>query len=124
MYSKDIVKMAKKLKIKGFAGVFSLDRLPRSWSHRPPYRFIVNTHTSNLPGEHWIAVSFESNGKIYAFDPMGFYYPSKLVQYLSQFKKHRPIIFNRFPFQKPSSKKCGQFCLSWLRRINNHPVAR
>ena len=43
--------------VPNFAGVFPLDRLPKSL--RAPANFIVNTHTHNLPGEHWIAVSYQ-----------------------------------------------------------------
>lgn len=118
MYSNQIEKVAReKLKIKGFLGVYSLDKLPVHLPS-PPYRFIVNTHTSNLPGEHWLAVSGEKTGKIYVFDPMGFFYPPLLVQYLAKLRK--PLIFNKTAYQSPSSRECGQYCLSWLQLRNKY----
>ena len=119
MYSDEIAKMAKKHRIRGFKGVFSLDNLPHDLRGRttPPYRFVVNTHTANLPGEHWLAVSYEKGGHIFVFDPMGIFYPPKLVKYLAKFKKK--LVFNKIPYQSPTSKQCGQWCLRWLIFCNN-----
>ena len=119
MYSDEIVKMAKRYRIRGFKGVYSLDNLPRALRGRtpPPYRFIVNTHTANLPGEHWLAVSYEKGAHIFVFDPMGIYYPPQLVKYLAKFKKK--LVFNKVPYQSVNSKQCGQWCLRWLIFCNN-----
>lgn len=119
MYSNVLERIArKKLKINGFKGVYSMDTLPTCLQScsLPPYRFIVNTHTSNLPGEHWLAVSYEKHGHIYVFDPMGFYYPSYLMKYLSKF--HKPIHSNKIPYQSPTNKMCGQYCLRWLKSLD------
>lgn len=119
MYSNAIEKIArKKLKIRGFRGVFPLDALPQDLCIRtaPPYRFIVNTHTNNLPGEHWLAVSYEKGNHILVFDPLGFYYPPKLIKYLAKFK--RKLVFNKVPYQSANSRQCGQWCLRWLKFRN------
>ena len=118
MYSDSIERLAKKkLKIRGFRGVFPLNNLPRDLrTPPPPHRFIVNTHTDNLPGEHWLAVSYEKTGPILVFDTMGFYYPLKLAKYLAKFR--RKLLFNKIAYQKPGSKQCGQWCLRWLKFRN------
>jgi len=52
-----------------FMGVFPLNCVP----HLPPGKtnncFIVNTHTDNLPGQHWIAVRLVYD-QAWIFDPL------------------------------------------------------
>jgi len=74
---------------------------------------IINTHTSNLGGEHWLAV-YHKPDKIYVFDSFGFYYPSILVTHLSRMSK--PIVYNKIRYQDPFSTTCGQHCLLWLKK--------
>ena len=124
MYSSEIMRQGKKY-VEGFIGVFALDTLPEFFYSRPtiPYRFIVNTQTKNLPGEHWLAISYEKNGVILAFDPMGFYYPLFLVTYLKKGSggRHR-IYFNSHPYQVPGTTICGELCLLFLRTLKNRSL--
>ena len=64
-----------KLGYKIFRGVFPLDKLP---DYLQPGAYVINTHSSNLPGEHWIAISVRHD-IIRVFHPLGMYYPIKLV---------------------------------------------
>lgn len=112
MYTDQLEKYAKQYKIKDFMGVFPLDKLPKHL-HEPPARFIINTDTHNLPGKHWIAVSYENKGIVYAFDPLGLMYPLKLVNYLTRYGS--TTRFNRVMYQNPTKKTCGQHCLQWLK---------
>ena len=89
-----------------FAGVFSLDRLPVVLPTNA--KFIVNTHTHNLPGQHWIAVDGDS-----VFDPFGIFYPKSLLSYLYR-KKNAKLTYNYTCYQSPSSDLCGQFCLYFI----------
>ena len=73
--------------VKKFIGVYPLDRLPPLCDLPQDCSFIVNTHTHNLSGEHWLAVKINMT-KINVFDPMGMYYPPKLVVYLHRSRKH------------------------------------
>ena len=93
-----------------FIGVFPLDRLPTIKGS-----FIINTHTHKLPGEHWIAVKVRMHN-IYVFDPMGMYYPSKLVSHLHRSRKH--VVYNKSPIQNLNTRTCGQLCIVWL--TNHH----
>lgn len=113
MYTNQLVEHAKSMKINNFIGVFALDKLPKH-TLPPPSRFIVNSNTHNLPGEHWIAVSYENGGIVRAFDPLGVYYPTKLVHYLAN--SSRQIVFNRTMYQNPLTRTCGQHCLLWLKQ--------
>lgn len=104
--------------VDGFIGVYALNYLPIFLSKPSiPTRFIVNTQTYNLPGEHWLAVSFEENGIILAFDPMGFYYPLYLVTYLQ--KHSQRIYYNRKQYQLPGTIVCGEICLRFLKSLKN-----
>ena len=119
MYTSELMRYAKTMRIKNFIGVFPLNKLPK---HLPtatskPFCFIVNTDTHNLPGQHWIAVSYEKGGIVRAFDPLGALYPPLLSQYLA---RHVGIcggrvIFNSVMYQNPTKKTCGQHCLRWLK---------
>lgn len=91
-----------------FIGVFPLDKLP-SWI--PNGGLIVNSQTSNLEGEHWIAVYIHPN-VIKVFDPMGLFYPPLLVSKLEKLK--RRIEYNRIMYQSPFTETCGHYCILWL----------
>ena len=56
MDTHDVEKISKKY-IPNFVGVFPLNKLPQAL--RAPANLIVNTDTHNLPGEHWLAVSYQ-----------------------------------------------------------------
>lgn len=90
-----------------FIGVYSIDQLPTDSIGK---KFIVNTQTHNLPGEHWIAV----NGND-VFDPYGIYYPSVLCKYLFQRNNGgRRIKFSTAMYQAPWTQLCGEYCIYWL----------
>ena len=103
--------------IVNFIGVFPLDKLPIHLVKNS--KFIVNTDTHNLPGKHWIAVSYEKGGIIYAFDPFGIFYPTCLITYLSH-KPRARIVLNRKMYQHPMEKSCGWYCLRFLQGVYKH----
>ena len=92
-----------------FKGVYSLDTLEALTNNSG---FIVNTHTSNLPGEHWIAVCVKTS-EIEVFDPLGVYYPAKLVSHLHKSGHHR-VHYSNLKAQDPQTTLCGNYCLIWL----------
>lgn len=102
-----------------FIGVFPLDKLPL---HLPPQAgsFIVNSDTHNLPGQHWIAVSYNNGGIVKAFDPVGAFYPLALANYLARQFPWRRIIYNRQMHQQRWEKTCGEHCLRWLDHEYKH----
>jgi len=118
MHAFDLLKMANDLEIPNFIGVFPLDKLPKSL--RAPSNFIVNTHTNNLPGEHWLAISYRgrSNG-CYVFDSFGRYYPNMLRTYLHKHcSSSGDVHYNSIQFQDYWERTCGHFCIAWLIYIN------
>ena len=56
--------------IREYMGTFPCDRLPRVAKY--PAALILNTHPSNKPGEHWVAVYIDSKKTGIYFDPYGF----------------------------------------------------
>ena len=100
--------------VPNFIGVFPLDRIPAT-AKMTSSNFIINTHTHNLPGEHWLAVSI-SNGVGFAFDSFGFYYPESLRSYLR--KRCGKVHYNTHQYQEIHEKTCGLYCIAWLIYIN------
>ena len=92
-----------------YIGTFPLNSPP--YCLRPNTCFIINTQSSNLPGEHWLAVNI-TRTKIELFDPFGIYYPSSLVNYLTRSRKL--VSFNRVQYQDFNTNLCGLYCLKWL----------
>ena len=94
-----------------FIGVFSRDRLPLRINY--PCCFILNTHKSNQPGEHWLAVFVDDQQKAEFFDSYG-NPPShfKLDKYLKQVSKS--YSFNHVQLQSFSTKLCGYYCALFL----------
>lgn len=95
-------KIGKKLIGNGFGGVFPRDKMTFKYG---PF-IIVNTDTSDLPGEHWVAL-VKDNGKIYGYDSfgrkltsLGFSYSIKDSELDAEQKIHQT--------------NCGQRCLAWL----------
>lgn len=96
--------------VPNFIGVFPIDHVPNSKLRQ--YSFIVNNQSSNLPGQHWIAVSIK-NRHAYIFDPLGMPPPYQLTKSLHGHE----IKYNTVQYQPANSNLCGQFALSFL--INN-----
>ena len=93
---------------KDYYGCYPIDSLPSFIDTNGS--IIVNTHSRELPGEHWIAV--HRTGKLFnVFDPLGFYYPSKLMAYLHERGRVKYSTENHQPID---SKLCGNFCILWL----------
>lgn len=112
MYSHQLEELGKR-HVKGFMGVFPLDKFPKHIGISLK-SFIINTDTHNLPGQHWLAVSYERPGIAYAFDPLGMYYPLPLVANLYRNPSNR-VIFNRKMYQMPWERNCGLHCISFLK---------
>lgn len=106
----DIKKLAKKLNISNFRGVFMIDTLPKKpWSEE---KGVFNLGKSSTEGTHW--VSYIKSGE-YAryFDSHGKQAPSELVKYLKGVR----ISSNRTVYQQVGSVNCGQLCLAFLSNL-------
>ena len=93
------------------AGVFAADRVPAEFPHLPA-GCVVNTHSSNLPGEHWIALYQSNDDVVEFFDSFG-QAPSKYGFVFDIFRdKH--IIKQDNKIQSDLTTVCGQYCLFFL----------
>lgn len=111
MDSHNVQKFGKKY-VPNFVGVFPLNKLPQAL--RAPSNFIVNTDTHNLPGEHWLAVSYQKDGIVHVFDSFGFFYPNILRIYLNKLRRTGPVKYNRVHFQRINEQTCALYCIAWL----------
>ena len=99
-----------------FYGVCAIDKLPEFIPTRP-FLMIVNTHTQNLPGEHWIAIFVDTNRNGELFDSLALPVSNILIRWLNRFtikwKK------NGRTFQHVLSSTCGAFALYFtLNRLH------
>ena len=101
-----------------FCGVWASDQLPLLRSEfRAPGYFIVNTHPSHLPGEHWLSLTLEQDGSTTFFDSYGFppnfpHYPSTILEFLES--RAEKILYHDRQLQHPLSVVCGQHCVFYL----------
>lgn len=102
--------------VPNFIGVFPLNKIPQGL--RAPANFIVNTDTHNLPGEHWLAVSYQKGGIVLAFDPFGIFYPRLLKIKLNQLNRTRPVHYSKIEYQSLFEQTCGLYCIAWLISVN------
>ena len=95
-------------------GVFAKNNLPKDILHYPS-AYIVNNHTSDRPGEHWIAIVLENKSNGFFFDSFGKppeFYGEELKHFLNcNVSKYE--CFN-IQVQPKSSSRCGYFVLTFL----------
>ena len=94
-----------------FNGIYSIDALPDFVPHRP-FLIIVNTHTHNLPGEHWICILIDKDKNAELFDSLALPVSNILIRWLNLFSiKWKK---NSQSFQHPLSSTCGAFVLFFV----------
>jgi hypothetical protein len=97
-----------------FIGVFSLNEIPHLSATSASKSLIVNTHTDNLPGEHWIAVRL-SHDQAWIFDPLASLPPPlRLCQHLILRCCVRVLHVCDVVVQENTSQTCGQHCVFFL----------
>lgn len=101
-----------------YLGTFALDKVPLHFIKDAKLQhFIINTQTSNLLGQHWIAVTVYDNDKAYIFDSFGVPPPTLLV---NQLKKRgiRKIYYSKRQIQPFDTLICGQLALQHLLHVD------
>ena len=94
-----------------FYGVCAIDDLPE-FIHARPFLMIVNTHTKNLPGEHWIAILIDENKNGEVFDSLAQPVSSILIRWLNRYTNKWKK--NGRTFQHALSSSCGAFVLYFI----------
>lgn len=102
-----------------FKGVFPADKIPHQKIIKPVL-YIINTHNSSKPGEHWLAVYITAN-KIELFDTGGRELKNHIyLKKLREYHSNKKFAFNRKQVQSFSSDLCGEFvCLYGLIKSKN-----
>ena len=101
-----------------YLGTFALDKVPLHFIRDAKLQhFIINTQTSNLPGQHWIAVTVCDNNKAYIFDSFGVPPPTLLINQLKR-RGIRKIYYNKRQVQNFGTLLCGQLALQHLLHVD------
>jgi hypothetical protein len=100
---------------KKFKNVLPKDRLPKNVQY--PSAYVINTHKSNQPGEHWLAVFYNKNGKCTFFDSFGF---SPNLYGLERFieKSSTSWEYNSMRLQEYGSVVCGYYCIYFIQLMS------
>ena len=100
---------------KQFLGCFPRNKLP-VFPKTFPKSFIINTHDSSKPGEHWVALVLFKKICFY-FDSFGLpIVDSVIVKYLRRYTK---VTFSNTCIQDITSNKCGQFCIAFIQNVRS-----
>ena len=78
--------------------------------------YVINTDTSDKPGEHWVAIYFRNNNEAIYFDSYGL---PPLEDYILPFiqRNARHWIYNNELLQSPWSRVCGMYCINILDQL-------
>ena len=104
-----------------FQGVFSADTLPNR-----PRLVICNTDPSYKPGQHWIAIHVDGNGRGEFFDSFG----RRPNQLFERYMNEHCIswVYNTRQLQSLISSFCGYYCIFYCmfrsRGINMNGIVK
>lgn len=111
-------RMGKRLFGYRYLGTFPLDKVPLHFIRNATLQhFVINTHTSNLHGQHWIAVTVHNNNKAYIFDSFGVPPPTLLVNQLQR-RGITKIYYSKHQVQPFNTEICGELALSHLLHVD------
>ena len=120
LYTDDIVRLAKELKIQNISGVKMRDEI--KGKSKLNECGIINLNTSYQSGSHWTCFYHDSNNDRYYFDSFGEPPPVELLKYLksdSEFNQDLPTIKrNSSTVQHDHSSECGSLCLYVLKQLS------
>lgn len=99
-----------------FLGTFPMDHLPKQIPHLP-LLFIINTNSSNLPGQHWKAIYVSENKEGEVFDSLAMPVCLQLQQWMNKFTRKWKV--STLILQNPLSPSCGAYVLYFIMtRLN------
>jgi len=100
-----------------YLGTFPLNWIPLKLDKTTILQhFIINTQTSNLPGQHWVAVTIQNN-TAYIFDSFGSSPKPLLVRQLKD-RGITKIYYNQRQIQPYNSTICGQLSVKHLLNVD------
>lgn len=103
-----------------FIGVLACDQLPEHKLCKYPAMLVVNTHPSDRPGEHWVAIYITKQKHGYFFDSFGNppgcdRFPEEIINFLNH--NCYEMSYSRKQVQNNRSTTCGQHCVFFLCHI-------
>ena len=99
-----------------FHGVCPIDKLPRFIPHYP-FFVVVNTHTHNLKGEHWIVILIDKDKRGELFDSLALPVSNFINRWMNTFSRKWKT--NTIAYQHPKSATCGAFVIFYvLKRLS------
>ena len=93
-----------------FVGVFAADHLPEK---EYPGGYIVNTDTSDKPGQHWVAFYATKPGKLEGFDSFG-RNPAQYSELIKTWIGGDYFTMCKAQYQSNDSTVCGQYCIFFI----------
>ena len=103
---------------KAFDDIYPIDMLPNVLPHYPIF-IVLNTHTKNLPGQHWKAVLIKKDKSAEVFDSFALPLNTFTENWLNKFT--RKWKSNSRAYQHPLSALCGAYVLYFiLNRLKYH----
>ena len=106
----ELMKHAKRLKLRGFKGVFMRNELTGTPANHECG--IVNLESSHQEGSHWVAY-FKNGNEKYYIDAFGARPPKEIVRYLKS-----PILYSTYEIQQFNSTNCGEWVLYFHNKLN------
>lgn len=108
-------------------GVYSKDQLVKMRvKPNTDFNCIVNLmdlfdeEGNQLPGSHWVALSFFSKERIWTyFDSFGFLPPVEVINFCRRIN-HREIIYSNKQIQDIESSWCGLYALLFTEYMRSH----
>ena len=101
-----------------FYGVYPIDALPEFVPHVPIF-IIVNTHTHNLPGEHWKTIFIDKKRYGEVFDSLAQPMSELLIRWMNRFTRRWSR--NHQIYQHARSTTCGAFALYFILKRQDYP---
>ena len=102
---------------KSFMGCYPKDKLPSKFPKILPKSIIINTGQSSTSGEHWVALLLLRTSCLY-FDSFGLgILDADILHFIG--KNYKNYSFNHMCIQHYESKKCGEFCIGFIKVVKN-----
>lgn len=106
-----------------YQGCYAADRIPKGLN-RFPHCMVVNTASTEEPGEHWVALYAPAENSIEYYDSFADWPPTSphIRAYLEHFAK---VERSEHPLQSERSSACGRHVIYFLiRRCQGWPLKR
>lgn len=113
LYSNEIEDQLKFIPI--FKGVFAKDELKKiKVKKNENFAFVINLENHNQGGSHWVSMYNDKNlPYVEYYDSYGLEPPIEVENFVNS-KVKKPIFYNPYQQQKPTSNRCGYFCIHYI----------